>query len=326
MLINQDFTWGRTKYLGGSDIGAILGLSQYRTPLQVWQEKVGQESPKADSMPLRFGSFAEAFIASEYARQTGQAVVEHPEPFIHPEHPFLAGHIDRFVMDEPDALFHSEGVLATKTLLECKTASHYVKNQWGEAGTDEVPLNYLVQCAWYLLLTGCERADLAVFFSSTDFRIYTIHKDLELESTLLEKALAFWNNYVLSNTPPPPVSEADCKLLYKQSKTAKCVEADSNILASLNQLPKLNETISECEERISLIKQAVMEHMQDADTLTLNGATLATWKAPKPSYKLDSKKLFLDHPELASQYQVAIANSRRLVIKEAVCEHGGQYA
>lgn len=35
MLINQDFTANRAKYLGGSDIGAILGLSKYRTALEV---------------------------------------------------------------------------------------------------------------------------------------------------------------------------------------------------------------------------------------------------------------------------------------------------
>ena len=32
MLHNQDFTRERTKYLGGSDIGAILGLSKGNPP------------------------------------------------------------------------------------------------------------------------------------------------------------------------------------------------------------------------------------------------------------------------------------------------------
>jgi len=36
MLNNQDFTRDRHLYIGGSDIGAILGLSPYRTPLEVW--------------------------------------------------------------------------------------------------------------------------------------------------------------------------------------------------------------------------------------------------------------------------------------------------
>ena len=44
MLINQDFSVDRTKYIGGSDIGAILGLSKFRTPLEVWMEKTGKET------------------------------------------------------------------------------------------------------------------------------------------------------------------------------------------------------------------------------------------------------------------------------------------
>ena len=46
------------------------------------------------------------------------------------------------------------------------------------------------------------------------------------------------------------------------------------------------------------------------------GQVLATWKSPKQSYRLDSKRLEIEHPELILQYQVPIQNSRRLVIKE----------
>lgn len=318
MLINQDFTWDRTKYLGGSDIGAILGLSRFRTPLQVWQEKVGQEVPVRDSMPLRFGSFAEEFIALEYAKQTGSTVAEHPEPFLHPEHPFLAGHIDRFVLEPSCPLFGGDGNLNTKVLLECKTANPFAKDDWGETGTDEVPMSYLVQCAWYLLLTGCDRADLAVFFSSSDFRIYTIHKDLELEKLLLERAVQFWHAHVLTNTPPPPICETDCKLLYPKATASKSIELKDSTLALLKELPGLNQTAQECEERISQIKQAVMQEMQDADTLLWQGKTIATWKQPKPSFKFDSKKFTDEHPDLSGQYQVAIANSRRLIIKDSL--------
>ena len=51
MLINQDFTHDRTKYLGGSDIGAILGLSKYRTPVDVWLEKTGRVKNKVVILP-----------------------------------------------------------------------------------------------------------------------------------------------------------------------------------------------------------------------------------------------------------------------------------
>ena len=318
MLMNQDFTWDRSKFIGGSDIGAILGLSKFRTPLQVWQEKVGQEIARQDSLPLRFGSFAEEFVAQEYTRSTGIEVVTHIEPFIHPQYPFLSGHIDRFVLRPDLPLFNSDGKLQTTTLLECKTANPFSKDEWGEAGSDEVPMSYLVQCAWYMMLTECTQADLAVLFSNADFRIYTIAKDHELESLLLDKALAFWNEHVLTKIAPAPMSEFDCKLLYAQSKASKSIEASPFLLNLLGELPNLNARVAEFEGRISQIKQALMQEIQDADTLTLQGKTLATWKAPKPSFKLDTKALAQNHPQIAAQYQIPITNSRRLVIKEAL--------
>jgi hypothetical protein len=42
-----------------------------------------------------------------------------------------------------------------------------------------------------------------------------------------------------------------------------------------------------------------MNQMQEAETLTYQGKVLATWKAPKPSFRLDNKRLELDHPEIA---------------------------
>lgn len=318
MLINQDFTWDRSKFIGGSDIGAILGLSKFRTPLQVWQEKVGQEVPKQNSLPLRFGSFAEDFVAQEYATSTGTEVIAHLKPFIHPTYPFLSGHVDRFVLTSHESLFNCDGKLSTNTLLECKTANPFAKDEWGEIGSDEVPFSYLVQCAWYMLLTGCIKADLAVLFSNADFRIYSIAKDEELEALLLDRAVTFWHEHVLTKTPPAPVNEQDCKLLYAQSRVAKSVEASPALLSLLSELPELNTTLEKCEGRISHIKQVVMTKMQEADTLTWQGKTLATWKAPKPSFRLDTKKLTDAHPQLAAQYQMPIANSRRLVIKESV--------
>ena len=59
-------TFDRSSGLGGSDIAAIVGLSPYRSPLDVWAEKVGHPSViSKDSLHLRFGTHLEPFVASE---------------------------------------------------------------------------------------------------------------------------------------------------------------------------------------------------------------------------------------------------------------------
>lgn len=319
MLNNQDFTRDRTKYLGGSDIGAILGFSKYRTALDVWLEKTGRIESIVDNLPVRFGSFAESFVASEYANQTGYALVHCETGVAHPQYPFMVGHIDRYVFESDncsDELFHSDGSCAASHLLECKTASPFNQSEWGELGTDEVPMSYLVQCLWYLAITNLERCDVAALFGNSDFRIYEVYRDKELEELIIAKATAFWNDYVQLDTPPPAQCESDYQYLFKREVTGKAVEADPSVCELTKKLQLLNSEIKSKEVEISHIKQTIMGQMGEAELLTYQGQVLATWKSPKQSYRLDSKRLEIEHPELVSEYQMPIQNSRRLLIKE----------
>ncbi|WP_353428167.1 YqaJ viral recombinase family protein [Polynucleobacter sp. MWH-UH19D] len=309
MLINQDFSPDRTKYIGGSDIGAILGLSRFRSPLEVWMEKTGKEARQLDSLPLRFGSFAEEFVASEYARATGFELLHDESIHIHPEHSYMCAHVDRFVL---------EGGSTPSRILECKTANPFTlftSSEWGEVGSDEVPMSYLCQCIWYMAITNIDRVDLAVLFGNSDFRIYEITRDQELERMVIQKATTFWQEHVLKDIPPPAISESDCHALFGKGDPGKSIEAKTGTLELTNRLQLLNSEIEVREEEISSIKQNIMNQMQEAETLTHQGKVLATWKAPKPSFRLDSKRLELDHPEITSNYKVQVQNSRRLVIK-----------
>jgi len=316
MLNNQYFTLLRAKSLGGSDVGAILGLSKYRSAVDVWMEKTGKEIAHRDSLPLRFGQFAEEFVASEYALATGLSLASHDFAVVHPEYQFMHGHIDRFVMDGDTPLIGEDGRITASKILECKTANPFTQSEWGEAGSDQIPLSYLVQCVWYMMLTNIDRTDLAVLFGNTDFRIYEITRDLELEQMVLERAIGFWENHVLQDIPPPASSESDYKTLFGKSTVSKSVEAPAQTCELIKRLKSLNEQVEQYEAEISQIKQSIMGQMQDAEILTFNGQTLATWKAPKPSLRLDAKRLSEEHPDLVHQYQVPIQNSRRLVIKE----------
>ena len=308
MLINQDFSVDRSKYIGGSDIGAILGLSRFKTPLEVWMEKTGKEIKKVDSLPLRFGSFAEEFVASEYSRSTGLELIHDESAHIHPDHSFMSAHIDRFVIDGNSS--------APTRILECKTANPFTSGDWGEAGSDEVPMSYLCQCIWYMAITELEQCDLAVLFGNSNFRIYEIARDKALEEMVIEKAITFWNDYVLKDLPPPAVSIADCQTLFSKGNPDKAVEATVETVELAQRLHLLNSEIDAREEEISSIKQTIMSQMGEAEALTFEGKTLATWKAPKPSFRLDTKQLEAEHPELAQLYKTPIQNSRRLVIKE----------
>jgi putative phage-type endonuclease len=312
MLINQDSSVDRTKYIGGSDIGAILGLSKFRTPIEVWMEKTSKETKQLDSLPLRFGSFAEEFVASEYAKSAGVELLHDEAIYVHPSHSFMSAHIDRFVLGT-DA---GGGVDRTpKRILECKTANPFARGEWGEPGTDQVPMSYLCQCIWYMAITGIEQCDLAVLFGNSDFRVYEIVRDLELEALVIEKALHFWNDYVLKDTPPPAQTEGDYQALFKKGDSTKTVEAKPKTVELILQLQTLNTQSGDVDAQITQIKQQIMNEMKEAEVLSYQGSVIATWKAPKPSFRLDSKRLEAEAREVYERFKMPVQNSRRLVIK-----------
>jgi len=274
-------------------------------------EKTGKSNPQTNNLPLRFGSFAEEFVANEYTKATGHGLEHQLEPVIHPEHAFLQGHIDRLVFSKNAS---TEG--GPTHLLECKTANPFSRSDWGDEGSDEVPMTYLAQCHWYLALTQLPRCDLAVLFGNSEFRIYHIESDQALQATLIERAIAFWQKHVLVDIAPDPQCIEDYQHLFSTEVVGKTVLANTEIAQLITQFHTLHHEIDEKEASMNQIKQAIMAHMGDAEKLLYQDQVLATWKRPKASMRFDSKRFELEHPQLFPLYQTPIANSRRLVIKE----------
>lgn len=301
-------TLERHQFLGGTDIAAILGLSSYRTPVDVWLEKTQRTQGSADHLVLRFGRYAEDFVAQEYERETGFVTQKPPGIIQHQDHPYLAGSIDRIMIHEGETQMHR--------LLECKTSHPRNTHLWGEAGTDQVPLNYLVQCLWYLMLTQCEICDLAVLIGNNDFRIYSITRNLAVEELLLKRATHFWQHHVLEDVSPPTQSEADCRALFQTVNNSASLEASPTLMEHIERLKEIQLHRHQEEVEISAIKQIIMNTLKDKDTLTFNNRVVATWKTPKPSLKTDWKLLEKEHPDWVQPYQHLQENSRRLLIKD----------
>jgi predicted phage-related endonuclease len=194
--------------------------------------------------------------------------------------------------------------------------STYSQSDWGEPGTDAIPLPYLCQCLWYLGITNLPEIDVAVLLGGSDLRIYTIIRDVELESLIFEKAAFFWTEHVQKDVPPKPQSIDDCQALFQRSSFGKTMEANPETIALIQELKALEAQAHLKEEKIDAIKQGLMETMADTELLTYFGTPIITWKAPKPSYRIDTKRLSLDHPELVKAYQSPIQSSRRFVVKD----------
>ena len=290
----------RTRGLGGSDAAAILGLNPWKTPLDVYHETLGLVEPdNLDDKPVvEWGNRHEEQVAAKYAEVTGRKVYRSNRTLQHAEHPFLVAHIDRRV----------KTVDGVRRVLECKTAYPRTPeswDQWGEAGTDEVPIQYLCQCMHYLAVTGADQCDLAVLINGWDFRIYHIARDEELVRTIVAKEVAFWRDHIEAKNPPPPSTPEDVAALYPENNGHLAqidLAENAELVEMATAYRNLRATIKDAEEEAKRLKAKLTEAVGDFDGLTLDGKKpLVTWKAQTRT-GWDTKRLAAEHPELAAEY------------------------
>lgn len=316
MLSNAKFLSARPRGIGGSDVAAILGLSPYKTPVQLWAEKVGKNNlPQRQGLELRFGQHLEPLVAQEYERATGLHTVAHAGPIFHPVHDFMFASVDRLVINSSDEVAVANGVVKANRVLECKTASVFNRSEWGEVGTDQIPAHYLLQCAWYLAVTGCERADIAVIIGNADFRVYTLLRAPRLEALLISHATRFWQENVLSGSPPAIKYAQDARILFPTEVPNQFLEADKSMLALVGAYEQEVKIASDAAERAEDIRAQIMAQIGTAEGVRHNTKLVACWRTSKPAQRLNVQALRAAHPTIAQEFTTTSASVRRLVIR-----------
>ena len=297
-MITSEQLARRRHGIGGSDAPVVVGLSKWRTPFQLWQEKRGLvDSSLNENEAMRWGNILEPVIRQRYADETGCGVTV-PDTLTHPQHPFMLAHVD--------------GLTDHGRVLEIKTARD--PRGWGEAGTDEIPPAYIIQVQHCLAVTGAEVADVAALLSGQDFRIYYVPRNQDLIDMLVEQEAAFWE-MVQSETPPPPVTFADAVARYQTSRAGEVVATEevyraAIVLQTLKQYE--SDLKAQKEELRGIVAIALGEHDTLVDT---DGNALITFKSSKPPKAFDVDAFKAAHPDLYAEYLTTGKAPRRFLVK-----------
>ena len=278
--------WNRQRRMGigGSDIGAICGLNKWRTALDVFLEKTGQSQEKEPNEAMRLGTFLEPYIVSRYEEATGLKCVEQ-EGMYHDG--CIVCNVDRIV-DMGDGRTQVGQEIVSSRILECKTARY----EW----EDGVPLAYQCQVQWYMgAFQNVKECDVAVFYTGGQkepFHIFKVAKDNEIYENLKERAIEFWNKYVLTGTMPPPQTEDDARLIWAKHHEGESKFADAVILSKFKELLAKDEELEAIEDARAKIITDIMKFMGNAEVLKdAGGQKLVSWKNQKDSVKVDWKSL-----------------------------------
>lgn len=297
----EAFLAARKRGIGGSDIAAILGLSKYKTPYSLWLDKTGRQTEDSAGEAAYWGNVLEDVVAKQFSLVTGLKIQRVNQCLVGPE-PWMLANIDRAIVNPAIAkrVYLKGGRLTTDQILECKTASGWLEKLWGES-TESIPDYYLTQCQWYMGVTGAEVCHAAVLIGGQKFRHYRIEADPELFQILAGEARAFWENHVLADQPPEPTSFDDCAHLWGQAEEGSILEADSELLAMIEDLKGFKADIKAAQAEADQIELGIIKRLGVAETVMDSGKRLLTYKT-QTTNRLDSKALKAAHPELAEQF------------------------
>jgi len=304
----QEWLRERKKYLGGSELASICGVSSFgKTALDVYFSKVNpaiveltKDDPNYEA--AYWGTKQEEIIAERYAEERKVIIKTQPALIKHPKYEFIACNIDRWVGNR-------------EYILECKTSHFYKMKQWGDSGTDQIPESYLIQVAYYASICDVPKVDIAVLIGGQDFRIYTYERNRELEDKLIKIACNFWHNHIEKRIPPKCVSTKDTFNLFPQSNHHEIV-AESNILEKWEQLKAAKEEENRIADTIEKLKTDIQEFMRDYDVLRDNqGNVIATWKNTAPRSLVDLKILREKYREIYEKCIKYGQQSRMFLVK-----------
>lgn len=258
----------RALTVGGSDVAAVLGISPFRTPLDVWREKCLGQRDTIDTPGTRAGTRFEPHVLAAYAAKLPDgSTVTKPEPT-------LRGHLRA----SPDGIATVRG---WQRLVEIKTT--IFAKDWGQTGTEDVPLHYAVQAMWYLDLLELEEADFPVLLwphemrdllgltpaeivAQCELRTLRLAYSLSMARMLREAVDRFWNEHVLPQVPPPSVDLEDAKRLVLCTRGKVC-EADEDLIRLLAERDDLKAAAKKLEQQVDANEHAIRQRIADAETV-----------------------------------------------------------
>lgn len=279
----------RSKYFGSSDIAPILGISPWRTKLDVFLDKTQGRQPVTPEKAAIFkrGHRLEPYILDMYAEDTGENLIHRGERYIDLEFPFLAAEIDAETESGKN--------------VEAKSTRADWGRVWGSEMTDEIPVYYNAQAMFGMGINGAESAEFPVLIGIDDFRIYRVERDQEIITNLKSAAVEFWNEHIVAGAAPEPSTVGDIERLFPWD-AGSVVQATDQIRDAYLELKDLRKRIKLLEGDEEEIVKRIKLFMGEHQILQYGADKLLSWKSQKARL-FDAKSFTAKHPTIAEKFR-----------------------
>lgn len=314
----------RQTYIGSSDIAAILGLSNWATPLTTYLKKIGSPdvpppSPETQRLWKR-GKRREPEVLNDAIELYGLNVTkrstpENPNRYTDPEFDWMRAEID-FEFEVTEDLAEQFGIpselVGTIQNGEIKTIHPFAAKKFGDELTDEIPVEYAAQGAFGMMVRNKQMVLFLLGIDANDPVPYIYLRDDEQIAGMRQKAIDFWTKHVLVRVPPDPIDWPDMMLAFAKVN-GRPVDLDEEAAAIWFAMREAGDKKkawdAEYEEKKFQLADYIRRQWglekvdQNADNaiILLNGTEIATWKKQSAT-RIDADALRRAEPDIAAEY------------------------
>lgn len=264
--------------LGGSDIAALLGLSNYGSPWSLFVDKCGLLPDDESTQRQRIGTRMESVLAAEFHDMTGLCVVGVQTWCVMPGRSHFRCTVDGFAAEHTDSDAPVNDLAAMLGCVQMKTDGRF---GWPEGP----PANIRAQCVWEMGVTGLPHCWLVVMFAGFRIEVFEIDWDADAQADwalMAERAETFWTEHVVPGIPPPlddsDATTAALRQVYPEHVGG--VTADLDGLADIiAERADLKDAAKATKERLTLIDNTLKAALEDAEVGLLHGTPAFTYRS-----------------------------------------------
>lgn len=320
----------RRGYVGASDAAAAIGLSPYRSPFDLYQDKLGV-LPDQPSEPMIRGQILEPLVMRLYERAVGYEL----EPggwLVSKEHDFMAA--------SPDGIDTHEN-----SPVQGKAISSWNRYEWGDPDSKVVPRHYFIQTQHEMSVLGVKRNRLAVLFadqetfralvhmvkvgldlnvicefveaqsedpkSPVEFSRFPVDRDDSVIADIVEGERIFWFEHLKKKNPPPDE---------KIPETSKeIIEANDEEREAMQAFKDAGKEVKDAKQRYKEAGLPLKKIIGEKSGISDPDLGKVTYMSGTPTPDVDEAAILVafekKHPE---QHAAAVERHRTIVNEEGL--------
>lgn len=210
----------RKEFIGASEVAALLEAHPFKTPLDVYNDKMGLTPDRPPSKAAQLGNFIERglidYFCSEYLKCTTE-----PDSFQRHLRNGRAGATLDIIVARGSYKRRKfvAAPMDIKTIGLNGTLPYHT--HYGKGGSDQIPLHVYyqlqLQCHLLCLEDNIEVADAFVGLLDLQGRgtlVYRVPYKEHVGEMLCNRIEDFWSKYIATTTPPPETPTTEDEILF----------------------------------------------------------------------------------------------------------------